>query len=97
MKPDTVGRQHGGIAVLDPLQEAGLWTGGIILTLDGERRIEALEQGRDVYVVPWSLLHPEGAGCLRLLRDERRLKQDGRDSAARAKNRAFHRCLQQSD
>ena len=29
----------------------------------------ALEQGRDVYVVPWSLLHPEGAGCLRLLRD----------------------------
>ncbi|MAU51983.1 MAG: hypothetical protein CMN17_06305 [Roseovarius sp.] len=45
MKPDTVGRQHGGIAVLDPLQEAGLWTGGIILTLDGERRIEALRTG----------------------------------------------------
>lgn len=29
----------------------------------------ALEQGRDVYVVPWSLIHPGGAGCLRLLRD----------------------------
>ena len=40
---------------------------------------------------------PDQIDCLRLLRDERRLKQDGRDSAARAKNRAFHRCLQQSD
>lgn len=40
---------------------------------------------------------PEQIDCLRLLRDERRLKQDGRNSAARAKNRAFHRCLQQSD
>ncbi|GAB5412558.1 MAG: DNA-processing protein DprA [Congregibacter sp.] len=29
----------------------------------------ALEQGRDVYVLPWSIFHPQGAGCLRLLRD----------------------------
>ncbi|MAO55505.1 MAG: hypothetical protein CMM61_07385 [Rhodospirillaceae bacterium] len=40
---------------------------------------------------------PDQIDCLRLLRDERRLKQDGRDSAARAKSRAFHRCLQRSD
>ncbi|MBE0452190.1 Hint domain-containing protein [Roseovarius autotrophicus] len=45
MKPDTVGRPGGGSAVLDPLQEAGLWTGGIILTLDGERRTEDLRAG----------------------------------------------------
>lgn len=29
----------------------------------------AAEQGRDVFVLPWSLLHPGGRGCLRLLRD----------------------------
>ena len=29
----------------------------------------ALEQGRDIYVLPWSLRHENGAGCLRLLRD----------------------------
>lgn len=29
----------------------------------------ALEQGRDVLVFPWSVLHRGGAGCLRLLRD----------------------------
>ncbi|MEO1080850.1 MAG: DNA-processing protein DprA [Pseudomonadota bacterium] len=29
----------------------------------------ALEQGRDVYVLPWSLFHEQGRGCLRLLRD----------------------------
>lgn len=29
----------------------------------------AAEQGRDVYVLPWSLVHPGGRGCLRLLRD----------------------------
>lgn len=29
----------------------------------------ALEQGRDLLVFPWSVLHPGGAGCLRLLRD----------------------------
>ncbi|MEM1403921.1 MAG: DNA-processing protein DprA [Pseudomonadota bacterium] len=29
----------------------------------------ALEQGRDIFVLPWSLRHANGAGCLRLLRD----------------------------
>lgn len=29
----------------------------------------ALEQGRDVYTLPWSIYHAQGAGCLRLLRD----------------------------
>lgn len=29
----------------------------------------ALEQGRDVYVLPWSVFHQQGAGCLALLRD----------------------------
>ena len=29
----------------------------------------ALEQGRDVFVLPWSVLHRGGAGCLYLLRD----------------------------
>lgn len=29
----------------------------------------ALEQGRDVFVLPWSVLHSGGAGCLFLLRD----------------------------
>jgi hypothetical protein len=45
MKPDTVGRLDGAVAVLDPLQEAGLWTGGILLTLQGERRIDDLRSG----------------------------------------------------
>ncbi|MEO0435567.1 MAG: DNA-processing protein DprA [Pseudomonadota bacterium] len=29
----------------------------------------ALEQGREVYVLPWSVFHPQGRGCLTLLRD----------------------------
>ena len=29
----------------------------------------ALEQGREVYVLPWSVFHPQGRGCLSLLRD----------------------------
>ncbi|MFK7829819.1 MAG: DNA-processing protein DprA [Congregibacter sp.] len=29
----------------------------------------ALEQGREVYTLPWSIFHTQGAGCLRLLRD----------------------------
>lgn len=29
----------------------------------------ALEQGRDVYTLPWSVFHEQGAGCRRLLRD----------------------------
>ena len=29
----------------------------------------ALEQGRDVFAAPWSIFHPNGRGCLRLIRD----------------------------
>ncbi|MFV0278487.1 MAG: DNA-processing protein DprA, partial [Parahaliea sp.] len=29
----------------------------------------ALEQGREVFTLPWSIHHPGGAGCLHLLRD----------------------------
>lgn len=29
----------------------------------------ALEQGREVFALPWSMLHKGGAGCLRLIRD----------------------------
>lgn len=31
--------------------------------------MSALEQGRDVFALPWSVFHAQGAGCLRLLRD----------------------------
>lgn len=29
----------------------------------------ALEQGREVFALPWSALHPGGRGCLQLIRD----------------------------
>ncbi|EAQ97574.1 DNA-processing protein DprA [Congregibacter litoralis] len=29
----------------------------------------ALEQGREVYTLPWSIFHEQGAGCRRLIRD----------------------------
>ena len=33
----------------------------------------ALEQGREVFALPWSMLHPGGRGCLELLRDGAKL------------------------
>lgn len=33
----------------------------------------ALEQGREVFALPWSIAHQGGAGCLRLLRDGARM------------------------
>ncbi len=35
----------------------------------------ALEQGREVFALPWSVLHAGGAGCLQLLRDGARMVQ----------------------
>ena len=35
----------------------------------------ALEQGREVFALPWSPLHPGGAGCLHLLRDGAKMVQ----------------------
>jgi DNA processing protein len=39
----------------------------------------ALEQGREVFALPWSVLHSGGAGCLRLLRDGAKMVQDIED------------------
>lgn len=39
---------------------------------------------------------PDQIDCLRLLREEQRLSDGGREGAARAKRRAYHNCLQQS-
>ena len=36
----------------------------------------ALEQGREVFALPWSMLHPGGRGCLQLLRDGAKLVRD---------------------
>ena len=35
----------------------------------------ALEQGREVFALPWSMLHEGGKGCLRLLRDGAKMVQ----------------------
>lgn len=35
----------------------------------------ALEQGREVFALPWSMLHPGGEGCLRLIRDGAKMVQ----------------------
>lgn len=36
----------------------------------------ALEQGREVFALPWSMLHPGGRGCLQLIRDGAKLVRD---------------------
>jgi DNA processing protein len=36
----------------------------------------ALEQGREVFALPWSMLHRGGRGCLQLLRDGAKLVRD---------------------
>ncbi len=35
----------------------------------------AVEQGREVFALPWSMLHPGGTGCLRLIRDGAKMVQ----------------------
>ncbi|WP_297774682.1 Hint domain-containing protein [uncultured Roseovarius sp.] len=45
MKPKTVGRTDGELAVLAPVDTSGLLAESIILTLDGERRITDLRPG----------------------------------------------------
>ncbi|MEM1155804.1 MAG: DNA-processing protein DprA [Pseudomonadota bacterium] len=39
----------------------------------------ALEQGRDVFALPWSIYHAAGAGCLSLLRDGAKMVETERD------------------
>ena len=48
MKPKTVGRTDGGLAVFPPMDVGGLWADSIILTLDGERRVSDLQVGQKV-------------------------------------------------
>jgi DNA processing protein len=52
-----------GLARATVIVEAALPSGSL------HTAAAALEQGRDVFVLPWSLLHTGGAGCLYLLRD----------------------------
>jgi len=39
----------------------------------------ALEQGREVFTLPWSIFHPGGRGCLWLLRDGAKMVQTVED------------------
>ena len=52
-----------GLAEATVIVEAALPSGSL------HTAAAALEQGRDVFVLPWSVLHTGGAGCLYLLRD----------------------------
>ena len=45
MKPKTVGRSDGTIAVMAPMNPAGLAADSIILTLDGEKRVGDIRPG----------------------------------------------------
>lgn len=49
--------------------EAGLPSGSLITART------ALEQGREVFALPWSPLHQQGSGCLWLLRDGAKMVQ----------------------
>ncbi len=42
----------------------------------------ALEQGREVFALPWSVFHQGGAGCLRLIRDGARMVESIEDILA---------------
>tara|TARA_R110002072_G_scaffold109920_3_gene237368 strand:- start:302 stop:1012 length:711 start_codon:yes stop_codon:yes gene_type:complete len=39
----------------------------------------AMEQGREVFALPWSILHDGGRGCLKLIRDGAKMVQDAND------------------
>lgn len=52
-----------GLAQATIIVEAALPSGSL------HTAAAALEQGREVYALPWSIFHAQGAGCLRLLRD----------------------------
>ena len=38
-----------------------------------------MEQGREVFALPWSILHDGGRGCLKLIRDGAKMVQDAND------------------
>ncbi|MFT4874316.1 MAG: DNA processing protein [Congregibacter sp.] len=52
-----------GLAQATIIVEAALPSGSL------HTAAAALEQGREVYALPWSIFHEQGAGCRRLLRD----------------------------
>lgn len=53
--------------------EAALPSGSLITATS------AMEQGREVFALPWSISHKGGAGCLKLLRDGAKLVQSLED------------------
>lgn len=53
--------------------EAALRSGSLITARTG------MEQGREVFALPWSMLHEGGAGCLQLLRDGAKMVQSVED------------------
>ena len=63
--------------------------GGAVRSRDGAEGVKAETEPADT--------RPDQIDCLRLLREEQRLIDGGREGAARAKRRAFHSCLQRSD
>jgi len=50
--------------------EAALRSGSLITART------AMEQGREVFALPWSIFHPEGLGCLGLIRQGVKMVQD---------------------
>ncbi len=62
-----------GLALGVLVVEAALPSGSLITART------ALEQGREVFALPWSVLHAGGAGCLKLLRDGAKMVQDIED------------------
>jgi DNA processing protein len=53
--------------------EAALRSGSLITART------AMEQGREVFALPWSIFHPEGQGCLGLIRQGVKMVQDIED------------------
>jgi len=62
--------------------------GGAVRSRAGADGVKAATEPADT--------RPDQIDCLRLLREEQRLSDDGREGAARAKRRAFHDCLKRS-
>lgn len=62
--------------------------GGAVRSRAGADGVKAATEPTDT--------RPDQIDCLRLLREEQRLSDDGREGAARAKRRAFHDCLKRS-
>ena len=62
-----------GLSLATVVVEAALPSGSLLTAT------AAAEQGRDVCAVPWSSLHPGGAGCLQLLRDGAALVRNATD------------------